>query len=127
MRFVIPFNPVTKKNSQQIFVNKKTGRAFISPSAKYKQYEKDFMSCVDYDGEPIDYPVEVTATFYMGTHRVCDLTNLEEALDDCLVKCGVLKDDNYTIVVSHDGSRVLYDKENPRTEVEIRRCEICRN
>lgn len=28
-------------------------------------------------------------------------------------------DDNSQIIVSHDGSRVLYDKDNPRTEVTI--------
>ena len=37
-----------------------------------------------------------------------------------LVKYGVLKDDNSEIITSHDGSRVLYDKDNPRTEVTIR-------
>ena len=38
---------------------------------------------------------------------------------DVLVKAGTLKDDSCSIVVSTDGSRVFYDKENPRTEVEI--------
>jgi len=55
----------------------------------------------------------------MPTRRKCDLSNMLEALDDVLVKYGLLEDDNYTIVESHDGSRVLYDKENPRTEVYI--------
>ena len=31
----------------------------------------------------------------------------------------VLEDDNYTIVESHDGSRVFYDKENPRVHIFI--------
>ena len=34
-----------------------------------------------------------------------------------------MKDDNNRIVVSTDGSRVLYDKHNPRTEVEIERTD----
>ena len=42
-----------------------------------------------------------------------------EAIDDIMVKSGLLADDNFTIIESHDGSRVLYDKENPRTEVYI--------
>ena len=41
----------------------------------------------------------------------------DEALHDIMVKCGTLKDDNAHIIVSTDGSRVLYDKDNPRTEV----------
>ena len=55
----------------------------------------------------------------MPTKRKCDLTNLLEAVDDVLVKHGIVADDNYTIIESHDGSRVLYDKENPRTEIYI--------
>ena len=70
-------------------------------------------------GELIDYPVNIKCLFYMPTKRRCDLTNLLEAIDDIMVKAGLLKDDNYTIIEGHDGSRVLYDKDNPRTEIEI--------
>lgn len=59
----------------------------------------------------------------MPTHRRVDLTNLLEAIDDVLVHTRVLEDDNSNIIVSHDGSRVLYDKEKPRTEVYICRYE----
>ena len=55
-------------------------------------------------------------------HRV-DLGNLHAATDDILVKSGVLQDDNSNIVAGHDGSRVLYDKENPRVEIEITEME----
>ena len=55
----------------------------------------------------------------METRRRVDLTNLLEALDDMLVKANVIKDDCRDIVVSHDGSRVYWDKDNPRIEVEI--------
>ncbi len=51
-----------------------------------------------------------------------DITNLHSALHDILVASGVLKDDSSLsprIVVGTDGSRVLVDRENPRTEVEI--------
>lgn len=59
----------------------------------------------------------------MPTRRRVDLVNLQEALCDILVKYGVLKDDNRNIVATMDGSMVLYDKENPRTEVEIKKIE----
>jgi hypothetical protein len=59
----------------------------------------------------------------MPTHRKCDLTNMLEAVDDILVGASVLQDDNFTIVQSHDGSRVMYDKEHPRTEVYIAEAE----
>ena len=45
--------------------------------------------------------------------------NREEAALDIMGKAGLLKDDNYSVVYSMDGSRVFYDKENPRTEIYI--------
>lgn len=69
--------------------------------------------------QTIDYPVNVKCIFYVPTRRRVDLTNLEESIDDILVKFGILKDDSYTILAGHDGSRVRIDKENPRTEITI--------
>ena len=40
-------------------------------------------------------------------------------MDDILVKYGVLKDDNFKIIKSHDGSTVEIDRAKPRTEIEI--------
>ncbi len=48
-----------------------------------------------------------------------DKSNLEEAIHDILVKYGILSDDNRDVVASTDGSRVYYDKENPRAEIVI--------
>lgn len=119
LKFTIPLPPITKKNSQQILVNKATGRPFIAPSEQYKQYEKDAQWFTPACIPPIDQPVNIKCLFYMPTRRRVDLTNLLEAADDVLVHAGVIADDHSGIVVSHDGSRVLYDKENPRTEIEI--------
>ena len=120
IKFIVKLSPITKKNHQMILRNSRTGKPFVSPSKQYKQYEKDAMRFIP-KNEYIDYPVNIKCLFYMPTRRRCDLTNLLEAIDDVMVKAGLLKDDDYTIIVSHDGSRVLYDKENPRTEVEITR------
>lgn len=112
--------PVTKKNSQQILKNAGTGRPFVAPSRAYREYAEAAAWCLrTYRLETIRQPVEVKALFFMPTRRRVDLTNLLEALDDVLVEAGVLEDDHCGIIVSHDGSRVLYDKENPRTEVSI--------
>lgn len=115
--FVIPLPPVTKKNSQQIVII--GGRPRIIPSKVYKIYEAEARPyCPDLG---IDFPVNVKATYYMKTRRKVDLCNLHEALHDVLVSAGTLVDDNHTIIQSTDGSRVLYDKENPRTEIIIER------
>lgn len=118
IHFTVKLPPISKKNSQQIVVNKATGRPFIMPSKQYKEYEKQALWFIP-KNICISQPVNVKCLFYMPTKRKCDLTNMLEAIDDVMVKAGLLVDDNYTIIESHDGSRVLYDKENPRTEVYI--------
>lgn len=69
--------------------------------------------------EPIDTPVRVQYLFYMATRRKVDSLNLCAAADDLLVEAGILADDDSNIIKSHDGTRVLYDKQNPRTEIYI--------
>lgn len=114
-RFTIYGNPVTKKNHGQIVKCK--GRAMVIPSKKYREYEKLCKNQIP--NLQIDKPCNIKATYYMQTRRRVDITNLHSALHDVLVTHGCLVDDNCHIVVGTDGSRVAYDKENPRTEVEI--------
>lgn len=120
LSITIPIPPITKKNHQQIITRKSGGKKIpmVIPSKQYREYEK---RCGEYITSTvgIDYPVNVKALYYMPTRRRVDLTNLHEALHDVLVKYNVLADDNSKIIVSTDGSRVLYDKEHPRTEVII--------
>ena len=118
MKFIVKLSPITKKNSQQIVFNKSTGKPFIIPSKQYKEYEKNALWFIP-KNIYIAKPVNIKCLFYMPTKRRCDLTNLLEAIDDILVKAGLLEDDNYLIIQSHDGSRVFVDKSNPRTEIEI--------
>lgn len=115
----IPIQPITKKNSSQILYRTLRGKKvpYIAPSKQFVQYQKDakfFLKSLN-----IDYPVNVEAHFYMKTKSVVDLSNLNEALHDVLVHAGLLHDDEAYYLVSTDGSRVHYDKDNPRTEVII--------
>lgn len=118
LKFIIPLQPISKKNSQQIMINQKTGKPFIMPSKRFKEYEQAAAWFIPRDMF-INYPCNVKCLFFMGSRRKCDLTNMLEAIDDIMVHCGLLADDNFTVIQSHDGSRVLYDKEKPRTEVYI--------
>ena len=119
MRIVIPLNPITKKNSQQIVFNKALNRSFVIPSKQYREYEIMAGQYLLSVRKGIDYPVNIKCVYYMKTKRRVDLVNLQEATLDVLVKYGVIKDDNSNIVVSMDGSRVEYDKCAPRTEIWI--------
>ena len=119
----IPLAPITKKNSQRIVFNKRLNRPMVLPSEQYKKYEKACEELIGVWEIPIEGPVNVKCVYYMPTRRRVDLTNLMEATHDILVNCGVLADDNSKVIVSVDGSRVDYDKENPRTEIEITEVE----
>ena len=123
IHITIPLVPISKKNSQQILINKATGKPFIMPSKKYREYEKSAMWFLP-KGIYINAPCNVRCMFYMPTKRKCDLVNMQEAILDVLVKGRVLADDNYSIVQSMDGSRVCYDKQNPRTEIYIEIKEV---
>ena len=124
IRFTIDTIPRSKKNSQKIVMNKKTGRPFIMYSDAYKAYRKAALMLIPAEArQHIEYAVNVKALFFMETRRRVDLNNLTEALCDVLVEAGVVGDDNSNIVAGMDGSRVLYDREHPRTEVTITRME----
>jgi len=118
LKITIPVEPRTKKNSMRLV--KLKNRIVPIPSKQYKEFEE---KCLDhllpYIDLLINYPVNICCLFYMKTRRKVDLTNLLEAVDDILVRYSVLVDDNSQIVAGHDGSRVYYDKDNPRIEIDI--------
>ncbi len=117
MKITIPIAPRTKKNSQRIVVVH--NRPMIIPSKLYKDYESACSKYIPKIDAPISHTITLKCVYYMPTKRKVDLNNLLEATTDMLVHYKVLDDDNSTIVASHDGSRVYYDKENPRCEIEI--------
>lgn len=121
MEIVIPINPVTKKNHGQIIMCK--GHPIMLPSKPYQEYEKKCKQYIPKLENPISEPINLEVHYYMETRRKCDITNLLQATCDMLVKYGILKDDNYTIVSSVNGTKVEYDKENPRCEIYIQKKE----
>ena len=118
--YTIPTTPRTKKNSQQIAFNQKTGKPFIIQSEQYTNFEMIagyFLK--PKPKQPIDYPVTVRCIFYMPTRRKVDKANLEAAIHDILVKYKILEDDNRDIIASTDGTRVYYDTNRPRADIYI--------
>ena len=127
LTYTIPLDPRTKKNHQKIagtgqrcpFCGK-FKRQFIMQSDANKKYTIQALPhLTPRPDRPISEPVHIKCLFYMGTRRIVDKLNLQAAADDLLVSAGILLDDNASIVKSHDGTRVLYDKQNPRTEIYI--------
>ena len=124
IRFTIPIAPVTKKNHGRIVMCGRYPK--LLPSEAYERYAKaamPFLKTVLRDFDTIDYPVNLKCVFYLNRRRKGDLAGYLQAVQDLLVEAGILADDNRNIVASVDGSAVMYDKENPRTEVAVTRKE----
>lgn len=110
--------PRTKKNSPQIRRGS-GGRRYVAPSDAYTAYQDAAGWQLRRPDAPLAGRYNVQVLYYMDSLRRVDLTNLLEATCDILTHYGVLEDDNSRIVASHDGSRVLLDRDNPRAEIEI--------
>ena len=117
---ILPFLAIPKKNSQRIIYNKARGRTMIIQNERYLEFEKlckPFMA--QYSGLKINEPVNLKATIYVPDRRRRDLVNYLEGLQDVLVKHEVIADDNYNIIESVDGSRMIYEKGKQMTILEI--------
>lgn len=129
IKYTIRLDPRTKKNHQMIAgsrdrcpVCQKPKKQWIKQGEAHDEYTESaqwFLRPIP--KKPISVPVNVKCLFYMKTKRKVDSLNLLATVDDLLVARGILADDNSRIVVAHDGSRVLYDPDNPRTEITITR------
>jgi Holliday junction resolvase RusA-like endonuclease len=125
INFTIPGNPASSKNSRPIFINKATGARFIGKSKLLKDYidrgllelniqKRDLSYAYKF---PREMDIQVTFLFYVQDKRRRDLVNLMQAPLDLLQAAEIISDDS--IVKSLDGSRIYYDKLNPRTEISI--------
>lgn len=119
-------DPRTKKNSMRIVGGKakcprcgKPVKQWLVQSAQHDSFSREASKQITPPPRPIDRPVSCRYVFYTQTRRKVDGLNLEATIDDLLVRCHVLTDDNSRIVIDHDGSRVCYDPDNPRVEITI--------
>jgi hypothetical protein len=132
--------PSVKKNNQKTMYNRALGRTVKYSTISYKNWHKnalDQLARLGYNpqhakqnkqlkdlNQPlvaalIDEPVNLQCRFYMKTNGRCDLSALYEGIQDTLVEVGILSDDNWHIVASHDGSGVEKDADRPRMEITI--------
>lgn len=136
IEFTLPVEAKTKKNHPMFAWRKrpyaiKIGRVvvmripftpFIIPSKGYSEFEKEvipFFERVKAETGTVNFPINMKVIFLVKRRGNYDLTNLLEAIDDAAVKSGLILDDNRDIIAGHDGSRVFYDKLDPRIEVTI--------
>lgn len=123
LEIIIPLKAIPKKNSQRIIVNPRTHKPMIIQSKLYKEFERDCGYYLNKYKKNINTPVNIKATFYVPDKRKRDLTNLENAIADILVKYKVIADDNYNVIQGWDGSRIIYEKGREETILEIEEIE----
>ena len=124
-RIVLHGRPITKKNSQTIARNRRTGRPYVLQSERYRQYEQDCLWQLKACRDRFAGPVRMKCLYWMPDRRKPDLLGLLQATADILEKAQII--DNDRNVVSFDGSRIMgVDKRNPRVEIEIESCEVAR-
>lgn len=116
---VITGCPRTKKNSPRIRRGR-NGKRYVAPSDAFLTYQDTAgWQLRNRPEEPLSGRYNVRVLYFMDTLRRVDLSNLLESTCDILVHYGIIADDNSRIVASHDGSRVLLDRDNPRAEIFI--------
>ena len=123
LKIELPILCRSKKNSQRIIINSRTRKPMIIQSQEYLNFERECAYFLKRYKTNIDYSVNVKCTFIVPDKRRRDLTNLENAIADILVKYEILKDDNYNIIQSWDGSRIIYKKGIEKIIIEINKAE----
>jgi len=106
MQFICYGNPITKKNARPIYI-KSDGKRFIGKSKALADYEADILIQLiqqrqELKKENFAFPIStrqcIKYSVYLNSNRKRDCTNLIEAVQDALVKAGIITDDNYTIL-----------------------------
>lgn len=110
-RIQINGNTPSKKNSR---INTRSGRSF--PSSKYTAWHK-LASSQLIETSPFSCG-KLTISFIAGDRRKFDLTNKAESIMDLLVDCGLIEDDNYSIIPELVLKFGGYEKGFPRTIIE---------
>lgn len=122
-KIVVP----SKKNQQQITINKATMTPVLIPSAAHaswhKSHEKIFEAwkqrIISIQGVPLPIArCKLKILFYFPDNRRRDLTNKAETITDMLVDCDIIEDDKFQVLkpVVIDG---WVQRDNPRTEIYI--------
>jgi len=85
---------------------KRTHKGRFSPAAKKYHANQNTIAWefkkASMLNSPINYPIKLTCSIYLKDKKRKDLGNLIGSIEDALVKAGVIKDDNTTIISQHN-------------------------
>lgn len=107
------------KNQKQLFLNKRTGKMFITSSQKSKQWVKDALWQLKGVPAITSYPAAITMIFYFKSKRKRDLDNVCSSVLDVLKTASVIEDDDWTHFPEIDLRFGGVEPKNPRVEIMI--------
>ena len=104
------------KNNKQLFINRRTGKHFITSSQQTKDWNEEALWQLATAKPVTEYPVALYLTFYCKDNRRRDMDNMLSSVLDILVKADVLVDDSWQYVprITLTAEK---DAENPRVEI----------
>jgi len=116
LKFSIPLQIVSKKNSKRI-----CGKRLLSSKA-WMSFESEASLFINLLSLPknIVRCESAEITFYFEDKRKRDLTNASEGIFDLLVDCGILVDDNISVIPKVILIFGGYEKGSARNEILIK-------
>lgn len=119
MKIVIKTSVPSQKNGKQIFINKRTGKRFITSSQNVKNWQEQALWQLKGQTPIVGYPVALTMIFKYDSKHRHDLDNSASTVLDILVKAGLLEDDNTSYVETLTLQYGGVDKDNAGVEVYV--------
>lgn len=122
MRLIISGSTPAQKNNKQIFVNRATGKPFITSNARVKEWQKAAAAelTAQWIGlRVVGYPIGISLVFYYDSLRRKDLDNSTSSVMDALTAAGIIEDDSVAFVDCITAQYGGLDKANPRVEIFI--------
>ena len=123
MKFFLPLNIPSQKNSKMIAYNKSTGRPFVMSNPKVKQWQSEVASML-YGLPKIVGPVKISMEFIHKDRRKKDLDNECTSILDALKNNRIIEDDNCDIVREISLKFSGVNKERYGVEINIEKIKI---
>ncbi len=95
------------------------GRPRIISSHAHEAWEDEQLWRLKRVKERFDGPVRLSVTIYSASTQTSDLTNKVAAIEDLLVKAGIIPDDNWNVLPEVCAGFDGLDRSNRRAEVDI--------
>ena len=130
--FVLPGRLIMKKNNIKPIVLKGIGRAAIAYTSTWKKFERTAVPCLESQrvktacpwrrGDakasfPLAFPVHVVVRYHLDGGNYPDLLEVTHTIGDLLEAAGILDNDGW--IASTDGSRILCDPTEAKTDIWI--------